>query len=463
MRLQSVPDVLNPLSTLGNLSLATPHRILIVGCAYGGISALVNLIDLGLGRTRQTVYAVPDVKGKKTKNGIEITVIDERDGYFHSVGAPLAHVTPKHTSKMWKRYSQIQELRQNNVSFKHGSVQKIDAEAKVAEWRDQSGKTQHQGYDYVIFATGLKRHWPAVPKSGSWEQYVKDGKALHDEITGGSETSQQGRKVVIIGAGAVGVEFAAEIKNYYPSISVTLIHSRSEVLSSEPLPSEVKAKAQTLLVEEGVDLILENRATITALPTGKKEVTLANGTSIIADTVIDSTKKGVPTTGFLPVEAVDEAAEIKVTPHLSFQPTIPNASSHFGVGDCIAWSGIKRAGGAMLMGELAAHNVYTSILNDEADSGTEPIVLTELPVYNNVIGLAVGKQCLTYDKGNGMKWGVQLMKDYFQDDLGWAANLKYLQLTEVEERKEKAMEKEKLEGTEVRVGEVGVEAVGASA
>lgn len=81
MRLQSVSNALNPLSTLGNLSLATPHRILIVGCAYGGISALVNLIDLGLGHARQTVYPVPDVKGKKTRNGIEITVIDERDGY----------------------------------------------------------------------------------------------------------------------------------------------------------------------------------------------------------------------------------------------------------------------------------------------------------------------------------------------------------------------------------------------
>lgn len=216
-------------------------------------------------------------------------------------------------------------------------------------------------------------------------------------------------------------------------------------------------------------MILENRATVTDLTDGTKKITLANGTILTADVVIDSTKKGSPTTGFLPPAAIDDAAEIKVSPTLSFNSSIPNASSHFGVGDCIAWSGIKRAGGAMLMGELAAHNVYASILNDEASSSSpsssnssidSPITLTKLPVYNNVIGLAVGKQCLTYDKGNGMKWGVQLMKDYFQDDLGWAANLKYLNLTEVvEDRKEM----EKVKGAEVRIGEVGVEVVSTTA
>lgn len=217
----------------------------------------------------------------------------------------------------------------------------------------------------------------------------------------------------------------------------------------------MKDKALTLLTEEGVDVILENRASISDLPNNKKRVTLANGTVLTADLVIDSTQKGSPTTGFLPPDAIDANAEIKVTPNLTFDSGIANAPAHFGVGDCIAWTGIKRAGGAMLMGELAAHNVYASIINDEASASEERIALTELPAYNNVIGLAVGKQCLTYDKTNGMKWGIQLMKDYFQDDLGWAANLKYLRLTEVDDKKERM----KMEGAEVRIGEVGVEAV----
>lgn len=81
MRLQPISDAPNPLSPLTKLSLSTPHRVLIVGCAYGGISALVNLLDLAQGKARECVYPVPDLQGMKTKNGVEITVIDERDGY----------------------------------------------------------------------------------------------------------------------------------------------------------------------------------------------------------------------------------------------------------------------------------------------------------------------------------------------------------------------------------------------
>jgi NADH dehydrogenase FAD-containing subunit len=214
MRLQSVSDTLNPLA---NLSITSPHRVLIVGCAYGGLSALVNLLDLAQGKPRDTVYPVPDFSGRKSKNAVEITVIDERDGYcmlllaastsnilifgiVHSVGAPLAHVTLKHTPSMWKRYSRLNELRHSNLKFKHGTVKNIDPELKIAEWQDRSGEMQQHSYDYVIIATGLKRQWPAVPKSGSYEEFLRDSRELINKITGG-DPNQKDRKIVVIGAG----------------------------------------------------------------------------------------------------------------------------------------------------------------------------------------------------------------------------------------------------------------------
>lgn len=81
MRLPNMSTVLDPLSPLATLSLSSPHRVLVVGCAYGGISAVVNLIDLAQGKPRDMVYPGPDMSGKKSRNGVEITVIDERDGY----------------------------------------------------------------------------------------------------------------------------------------------------------------------------------------------------------------------------------------------------------------------------------------------------------------------------------------------------------------------------------------------
>jgi NADH dehydrogenase FAD-containing subunit len=352
---------------------------------------------------------------------------------------------------MWRRFSHLNELRHSNLHFKHGSVKRVDPEAKVAEWCDRNGKTQRQTYDYLVMATGLKRHWPAVPKSGSFEEYQRDGKAFIEKITGTDLTKLEGRKVVVIGAGAVGVEFAAEIKSYYPQIAVTLVHSRSEVLSSEPLPSDVKDRARVLLEEEGVDLVLGSRASIIALPSGQYKVDLANGDTITADFVIDSTKKGTPTTHILPSECLNADKEIMVHQSLMFKDNIPNASSHFAVGDVIEWTGIKRAGSATVMGQAAAQNIYASILNSESEMESEKFDFTELPSWAAVIGLAVGKQCLTYDPTNGMKYGVDVMKAYFGDDLGWSANLKYLGLTDVVEKEKVGSEFEAAKMVEVGV------------
>lgn len=67
--------------TLSSVSSSGPHRVLVVGCAYGGISAVLNLLEYAQGRARQSVYPGPDFKGARSRRGVEITVIDERDGY----------------------------------------------------------------------------------------------------------------------------------------------------------------------------------------------------------------------------------------------------------------------------------------------------------------------------------------------------------------------------------------------
>lgn len=361
---------------------------------------------------------------------------------------------------MWKRFSHCNELRQPNLHFRHGSLKRVDPDAKVAEWQDRNGKTQHQAYDYLVMATGLKRHWPAVPKSGSYEEYLKDGKAFISKIVGGDpKNPQEGRRVVIIGAGAVGIEFSGEIKNYYPNINVTLIHSRDQVLSSEPLPSEVKDKVKDILVEEGVQVITGNRATITELPNNEFEVKLADGRVLTADFVIDSTKKGEPTTDPLPEACLNKDREVKVNLDLSFENTIPNAASHFGVGDVIEWSGIKRAGSAMVMGQAAAHNIYADILNSESKNAPSEELYkpAKLNRWEPVIGIAVGKQCLTWDSKGGMKYGVEVMEGYFGSDLGWANNLKYMELTDVEE------DQEPKKPEAVQMSEVGVQQVSAAA
>jgi hypothetical protein len=147
---------------------------------------------------------------------------------------------------------------------------------------------------------------------------------------------------------------------------------------------------------------------------------------------------------------------------LMFKDTIPNHKSHFGVGDVIQWTGIKRAGSATVMGQAAATNIYSSILNSELPE-TAPESdrhgQTELPSWDAVIGIAVGKQCLTYDPKNGIKYGVEVMQNYFGNDLGWSASLKYMGLTDTVDPVEVAVE----EPEGAMLTEVGVKAVSIAA
>jgi apoptosis-inducing factor 2 len=114
--------------------------------------------------------------------------------------------------------------------------------------------------------------------------------------------------------GAVGIEVSAEIKNNHPHLDVTLVHSRAELLSNDPLPADFKARALSCLREEGVNVILSTRATVAKAAAGTTRVALADGRELTAGKVIQAIQKPVPVTDALPAEAVDGEGYVKVFP-----------------------------------------------------------------------------------------------------------------------------------------------------
>jgi hypothetical protein len=63
-----------------NIPQAVP-RVLVIGGSYSGLAATVNLIDLCDGKQPRFTSTPTDVVSPKTKLPIEITIVDERDGY----------------------------------------------------------------------------------------------------------------------------------------------------------------------------------------------------------------------------------------------------------------------------------------------------------------------------------------------------------------------------------------------
>ncbi|KAK3384829.1 pyridine nucleotide-disulfide oxidoreductase-like protein [Podospora didyma] len=394
---------------------ARTFKVLVIGGSYGGLSAALNLQDLCRGKSPRCGPAAKegDAPVERPQFAVDITIVDERDGFYHLIGSPLALASEAYAEKAWVKFEDIPALQAPNIRVLQGSVQSVDPETKTAiVVRGNGSQATDLHYDFLVAAAGLRRAWPVVPQSLRKKQYLFEA---GDHIRAATKAKHG---VVIVGGGAVGIEMAAELKLVRPELKVTLVHSRDKLLSAEPLPDSVKDESLKLVREANVDVLLSHRLDraeeITDDVTGADCLRLhfTNGHLMLADQVSLAVSKSVPSTRFLPQNVLDEEGYVKVQASLAFPEPTPNAADHLALGDMIRWSGIKRCGAAMHMGYFAAHNLHQR-MQDKSD---EFLSLAEIPP---MIGLAVGKKAVSYWPGAGVSSGEDVMKAFFGDDLGF--------------------------------------------
>ncbi|KAF9885570.1 hypothetical protein FE257_012776 [Aspergillus nanangensis] len=405
-----------------------PFKVLVVGGSYAGLAATLNLLDLCHGR-KNRFNLDPAVTASGKKLPVEITIVDERDGYFHIIGVPLAVAAQKHAESFWTRYEDIPALQCPEVSWTQGQVETVDCESRTATIRGtgkDEGTTSQLSYDYLIAASGLKREWPSAPKSLIREEYLAETRESVATIENASEG------VVVIGGGAVGIEIAAEIKMLHPQTKVSLVHSRTKLLSSEALPDEFSAKTLELLQHSNVELVLGARVhetTPTKTPSGATTytLTLADGRSLTASHVINAVSRFHPTSSYLPAAAVDEEGYVRIHPTLDFAGEVPNAEFHYCAGDLVKWSGIKRGGAAMHQGHFAAVNIHQKMMAEVY--GTEK-KFSELVEVAPMMALALGETAVGYFPGTGLSEGEEVRNMFFNDDLGFTICWNWMRLGE---------------------------------
>lgn len=105
-----------------------------------------------------------------------------------------------------------------------------------------------------------------------------------------AEQVERSEQIVIIGAGAVGVQMALDAKELHPEKSITLVHSRENVMNKfhPDLHRVVKARADEL----GVKLVLGKRVKLPKegypVNQGRFDVELVDGTKIPADLAVSN-------------------------------------------------------------------------------------------------------------------------------------------------------------------------------
>ncbi|GAM33584.1 hypothetical protein TCE0_011r00590 [Talaromyces pinophilus] len=412
---------------MSSLSIAQKAtRVLVAGGSYAGLSVTLNLLDLCNGLSPRFSGTNTPVD-RSQQSPIEVTIVDERDGFYHLIGTPLAYASKEYAKKSWIRFQDIPALQTPSVKIVHASITQLNCEEKFATVRAIDTKQNIKiPYDYFVAASGLRRTKPSAPVALTRKEYLEDA-LEHIRLAEGAKEG-----VVVIGAGAVGIEIAAELKMLHPHLKVTLVHSRQRILSSEDLSDEFKDLALNLVHEAGVETILGARVKETIENSDSNsttyEVVLSDGRRVQASFVINAISKFHPTATYLPPTAVDEEGYVKIESSTAFIEGTPNATSHYAAGDIARWPGIKRCGAAMHQGLHTAVNIHQRIL--AAQNGIKPHFKELDSNVPPMMGLAVGKKAASYSPQTGTASGEDVMKMFFGDDLGFTICWNYLRLGE---------------------------------
>jgi NADH dehydrogenase FAD-containing subunit len=315
----------------------------IVGGGYGG-SALAKALD----------------------EEAHVVLVDPRDAFVNTAGSLRALTQPDWAHHMFYPYEHW---------LRRGTVVR-DRAASV----DAAGVTLASGErieaDYLVLATGSSYTYPAKPASDSSTEILEDLRRTHKHLAGSE-------RVLILGAGPVGLELAGEIKEVWPHKRVTIVDPAGELLPGFQV--ELREDLRRQLGELGIDLRLST-ALSTPPATGPGQagtftVTTANGEEITAD--IWFRAHGVRTNS-------DYLAGGELTTRTP-QGQVPvtdtlNVRGHehvYAIGDITDVAEAKMAGYAMQHAEVVAQNILAQL------RGEQPTV-TYRPLPHPMILLPLG-------------------------------------------------------------------------
>ena len=212
--------------------------------------------------------------------------------------------------------------------------------------------------DYLVLATGSGYPFPA-------KSDVPGTEAAHGKVRSTHAMLAAAGRVLLVGAGPVGIELAGEIKAVWPGKQVTLIDVAGDVLGERYRP-DLKAELRRQLTDLGAELLLGSplRAEPPTAPgeLGTFTVTTQAGTEVTAD--IWFRCYGVaPASDYLAgglAAARRPDGFVEVTPEL----LVAGQDRVFALGDVSAADQNKGAGAAGRQAPIVAGNIRALITGE---------------------------------------------------------------------------------------------------
>lgn len=318
------------------------RTVVIVGGGYGG-AALATALDAEA----------------------DVILIDPRDAFVNSAGSLRGLTRPDWAHHLFFPYDGM---------LSRGTVVRDRVVAA-----DPGGVTLASGRridaDHLVLASGSRYPYPAKPRADSTDEAIEDLRRTHKEL------SEAGH-VLVLGAGAVGLELAGEIAEVWPDKRVTVLDPATELLPGF-LP-QVRADLHHQLDERGI--VLRLGAALLAPPPGEPgyarpfTVALSGGEEVTADIWFRAHGVQVDCDYLADGALVTRTArgEIPVTESL----TVRGYDHVYAIGDVTDVAETKRAGHAMRHADVVARNIAARLRGEPPTAtyrpSTEPMILLPL-------------------------------------------------------------------------------------
>lgn len=168
----------------------------------------------------------------------DVVLVEPKDDFVHNVAALRALVAPSWLERIYLPYAGLLD---------HGRVIR-DRAVKADAGRVVLASGAELSPDYLVLATGSSYPFPAKSDVPSTE-------AAHGKVRSTHTALAAAGRVLLLGAGPVGIELAGEIKAVWPGKRVTVLDVAGDVLG-ERYRQDLKAELRRQLADLGVELLL---------------------------------------------------------------------------------------------------------------------------------------------------------------------------------------------------------------
>ncbi|TBU25248.1 iron uptake cluster protein [Dichomitus squalens] len=383
------------------MSSSPSRTVAIIGASYGG-ARVAHLLAQGLPERWRVV------------------LIDRNSHMNHLYVLPRYSVLPGHEHKAFIPYKNVflpppafdapstssppSPIDSSPHVFLHAAVTSLSEHSLVLDRAfpehgvAESDRTLH--FDFLVYALGS--HLPAP--INLWGPVADEDVEKADVLDVSRGTKEGGvawlkrfqkrveraSSVLVVGGGALGIQFASDIAEIHPATRVTLLHSRARLLPrfDEGMHTEILSTLATL----NVCTILGDRLDLSSLQQkrtqdGERVVRTQSGREIRAELVLLCTGQ-TPNTALLreafPESVIPDGpdrgmarvrrtlqlakpAPVDALPEIEEDPATRVAAEHvFAIGDAADAFGAVNAGhNAFFQGEVAARNVLRLVRRRE--------------------------------------------------------------------------------------------------